>query len=107
MHMANMHAMDLKTYIKPRGVCPQLAAQLGISNVTLYQWAVGLAAVPEARAPSIEAATNFTVRVESVCPNTRWHRLPHPGWPHGKPLIDKTPEVIMQPKRPKPAKLES
>ena len=84
--------LDLKSFVEPRGVASRLARSLGVTPVLISQWATGARPVPEERAPSIEYLTGFAVRVETLCPNTRWQRVWDPVWPiHGKPLIDKTP----------------
>lgn len=85
--------MDLRTYTEPRGVSSRLARAVGVNRVVISQWATGVRPVPEDRAPSVESASGFQVPVEVLCPHTRWYRVSHPDWPHGKPLIDKTPLV--------------
>lgn len=84
-------AMDLKTYTAERGRAAQLARALVVAPVLISQWASGSRPIPEDRAPSIEFETEFQVLVETMCPLTRWQRVPDPAWPNGKPLIDKTP----------------
>ena len=107
--------MDLTEYVKQRkGAAARLAETLGIAPVLISQWVKGEEdrllsrtregfeaglcdkpegrQVPEDRAAAIEWATGFLVRVETLCPDTRWQRVIHPAWPHGKPLIDKTPQ---------------
>lgn len=85
--------MELKDYTEPRGVAARLARALNVPPVLISQWASGARPIPEDRAPSLEFETDFEVLVETMCPNTRWHRVPHPDWPFGKPLMDKTPLV--------------
>ena len=93
--------MELKTFVKPRGVAVRLAEALGVTPVLISQWASGARPVPEDRAPSIELQTEFQVRVETLCPDTRWQRVWDPAWPYGKPLIDKTPkQLTLLPKTP-------
>jgi DNA-binding transcriptional regulator YdaS (Cro superfamily) len=93
--------MELKAYVEPRGVSLRLARTLGVTPVLVSQWATGARPVPEDRAPAIEFHTNFQVPVETLCPDTRWHRVWDPAWPHGKPLIDKTPKPgLLQPNVP-------
>lgn len=83
--------MHLNDFTQERGVSARLARALNIPAVLISQWASGARAVPEDRAPALEFETGFLVPVEALCPNTRWHRVPDPAWPNGKPLIDKTP----------------
>ncbi len=96
--------MDLREFVRQsRGGVKRLAEALGVPASLISQWAKGEEdrelgriepqgrPVPEDRAASIEFATGFTVRVETLCPDTRWQRVRDPAWPHGKPLIDKTP----------------
>jgi DNA-binding transcriptional regulator YdaS (Cro superfamily) len=83
--------MDLKTYTAERGRAAQLARALNVSPVLISQWASGSRPIPEERGAAIEFETGFQVRAEVSCPHVRWERVPHPDWPHGKPLIDKTP----------------
>ncbi len=86
--------MDLKTYLEPpreRGTAARLAEQIGVPPVSISQWASNARFVPEDRAPALERATAFNVRVETSCPGSRWVRIPHPDWPHGLPLLDKSP----------------
>jgi DNA-binding transcriptional regulator YdaS (Cro superfamily) len=85
--------MDLKTFTTGRGRAAQLARALDVSPVLISQWASGSRQIPEDRAAAIESATGFEVTAEQCCPAVRWVRVPHPDWPNGKPLIDKTPEV--------------
>ncbi len=98
--------MDLRQYLKQgRGSVTRLAALLGVPASLISQWAKGEEdrqfrrrkpkgrPVPEDRAPAIEFATGFAVTVETLCPETRWQRVRDPSWPHGKPLIDKTPNL--------------
>lgn len=83
--------MELNEYTEERGVAARLARALNVPPVLISQWASGTRPVPEDRAPAIEFETEFKVPVETLCPNTRWERVPHPDWPNGKPLMDKTP----------------
>lgn len=85
--------MELQTYTKERGAAAQLARDLEVSPVLISQWANGARPVPEDRAPAIEAATDFCVTVEELCPGSRWVRVADPEWPRGKPLLDKTPQL--------------
>lgn len=86
--------MDLKSYTETvRGAAAELARQIGVNPVLVSQWAAGKRPVPEDRAPAIELATGGRVRVEGLCPDARWVRVAHEGWPAGKPLLDKTPHV--------------
>jgi DNA-binding transcriptional regulator YdaS (Cro superfamily) len=83
--------MDLKAFTEPRGNAARLARALAVPPVLISQWATGARPIPEDRAPALEFETEFQVTVETMCPNTRWQRVPDPAWPNGKPLIDKTP----------------
>jgi hypothetical protein len=71
----------------------RLAAALEVSPVVVTQWSreVEPKAVPEARAQHIEWISGFTVRVETLCPGSRWVRIPDSQWPHGRPLLDHMP----------------
>ena len=66
-----------------------------MTPVLISQWASGARPVPEDRAPAIEAATGFLVKVEVLCPNSRWVRVAHPDWKDGKPLLDKAPDILV------------
>lgn len=83
--------MDLKDFIRPRGMAVRLARSLQVPASSISAWASRKRPVPEEHAPAIEFQTGFEVRVESLCPRTRWQRVRDPLWPHGKPLIDRTP----------------
>lgn len=85
-----MTTMDLKTFTAPRGTAAKLAVALRVPPVLVSQWLSGARPVPEDRAPAIEFETGFKVRVEELCPKTRWVRVSDPAWEHGRPLIDKT-----------------
>lgn len=89
--------MDLRTYLNnaPRGAGAAIAKALGVHPVMISQYAAGTKAVPEDRAPALEAATEFEVRCEESCSSTRWVRVAAEGWPHGKPLADKTPDLAV------------
>jgi DNA-binding transcriptional regulator YdaS (Cro superfamily) len=92
--------MTLGEYTKlARGHTARLARAMKVSTATVSNWASELRDVPEDRAPSIEYLTGFQVRVETLCPLTRWIRVRDPVWPSGKPLIDYSPP----PGRPDPA----
>lgn len=96
-----MSRMDLKAYLEqaPYGEGARLARALNVTGVMVSTWASGARPVPEDRAPWIEWHTGFLVRVETSCPDKRWHRVRDPAWPHGKPLLDKTPLVVKLPGR--------
>jgi DNA-binding transcriptional regulator YdaS (Cro superfamily) len=97
--------MELKEFVEPRGAAKRLAEHLGCTPVLISQWIKGQEdrerhrvgddalgrPVPEDRAIAIEWFTGGEVRVETLCPDTRWHRVRDPLWPQGKPLIDRTP----------------
>jgi len=89
--------MELKEYVEQRGVAARLARALAIPPVLISQWASGARPIPEDRAPALEFETGFQVPVETMCPKTKWQRVPDEGWPNGKPLIDKTPCVQATP----------
>jgi len=112
MDLKDFVELDLKDFVEPRGKALWLARQIGVPPPLISQWiSKGPRGrpVPEERAPAIEFATGFRVRVETLCPNTRWQRVPHPDWPHGKPLIDKTPQLVavLASARPKPSSSKS
>jgi len=87
--------MDLRTYLTqaPRGAGVAIAKALGVHPVMVSQYASGRKAVPEDRAPALEAATNFEVPCEESCPGSRWVRVPDDAWPIGRPLLDKAPTL--------------
>lgn len=69
----------------------ELARAVRVSPGAVNQWCKGGRPVPEDRAVVIERLTSFRVSADDLCPDTRWHRVPDPAWPNGKPLIDRTP----------------
>ena len=82
----------LREFTEARGAAANLARALDVNPVLISQWATDTRPVPEDRAPALEFATGFRVKVERMCPGTRWVRVPDAAWPNGKPLMDKTPE---------------
>lgn len=93
--MRGMNDIDIGTFLEasPRGTGAAIAKRLGVHPVMLSQWAAktNRKPIPEDRAPALERETGFVVRCEVSCPDTRWVRIDDPDWPHGKPLIDKSP----------------
>lgn len=69
--------MKLAQYLAAeRGRCARLARTIGIAPAYLWQMAHGRRPVPPDVAPSIEAASNHTVRRWDLRPED-WHRI----WP--------------------------
>lgn len=67
--------MDLKTYLsEERGRAAKLAETLGVSQVTVHQWANKKQVAAE-RCPEIEKATNGAVRCEDLRPDVDWAYL--------------------------------
>lgn len=65
--------MDLKTYLSAeRGRASAMARDLGISPVTVHQWANGKA-VPAARCPLVEKLTGGAVSCEDLRPDLAEH----------------------------------
>lgn len=97
--------ITFREYTKTRGVAKWLSDQLHVSAVLISQWATGIRPIPDDRALHLEVLSGFRLRVERLCPDTRWYRVKDAAWPHGKPLIDKTPIVPKRsaPRRKKPA----
>lgn len=87
-----MTGMNLHDYLSGsgRGAAAAVARSLSIHPVMISQWAANLKAVPAARCPDIERATDGAVTCEAMRPNARWVRVPDASWPHpkGRPLLD-------------------
>jgi DNA-binding transcriptional regulator YdaS (Cro superfamily) len=73
--------MDLKTFLsKERGRASALARAIGVSPVTVHQWAGGKQ-VPAERCPQIEAWSKGQVTCECLRPDLldRWSVLRQPA----------------------------
>jgi DNA-binding transcriptional regulator YdaS (Cro superfamily) len=91
--------MNLRTFLAqaPRGTGAAIARALRVHPVMVSQWAAGVKRVTEDHAPALEALTEHLVSCEETCPDARWVRVDADGWPKGKPLLDKTPELAELP----------
>lgn len=61
--------MDLRTYCEERGRSSELARKLGVTQVTVSQWASGIKRVPATRCMEIERATEAVVTCEELRPD--------------------------------------
>lgn len=62
--------MELKTYIsEKRGRGVELATRLGVTPVSVHEWAVGKKRVPAERCPDIERATEGAITCEDLRPD--------------------------------------
>lgn len=85
--------MNLNVHLKqaPRGTARRVAREVGVTPVTLSQWAGEVKPTPVERCPAIECSTSGAVTCEEQRPDVRWVRVPDPAWPwhpKGRPLID-------------------
>lgn len=87
--------MKLKDYIsQERGRASRIASSIGVSPVTVHQWAgvnpKNSKPVPTAHCPAIERATKGAVTCEKLRPDLTWVRIKDKAWPHpqGRPLVD-------------------
>jgi DNA-binding transcriptional regulator YdaS (Cro superfamily) len=94
----------LKTYLLTahRGAGTDIARALGVTRPMVSQWADRSKAIPDDHAPAIERATGGQVRVETMCPNAVWVRMPDPDWPQGKPLLERSSRAAARKPKPKP-----
>lgn len=69
--------MNLKTYLsEKRGRAASLARQVGVSPVTIHQWAYRPdKQVPAERCPAIEKVTSGEVTCEELRPDVDWAYL--------------------------------
>lgn len=78
-----------------RGRAADLARKLSVQPTQIYLWASGERPVPEERAAWLEWFTGHECTCEQLCPGVKWVRVRAQGWPGGKPLIDKAPEIVV------------
>jgi DNA-binding transcriptional regulator YdaS (Cro superfamily) len=78
--------------IRVLGSQTALAARLGVKTGHVYYW-LNAGRIPYEFCPAVERATRelgAVVTCERLRDDIDWVRLPAPGWPAGKPLIDVT-----------------
>jgi DNA-binding transcriptional regulator YdaS (Cro superfamily) len=83
--------------INELGGTSKVARMAGVSAPTAH--AYRSRGIPPERCVAIERATAGRWTVERIRPDTAWHRIPDPAWPHpaGRPAIDVArPQVAAQ-----------
>ena len=70
--------MKLIDHLNKHGATSDLARELGVTAVTVYQWKEGIKQVPAARCPAIEEATGGLVTCEELRPDVNWAVLRKP-----------------------------
>lgn len=76
--------------ISDAGGAAAVAREANVSVQAVCFWRDMDRALPEKVAPVLERMSGGKAVCEELLPETLWHRIPDPDWPHpaGRPLID-------------------